>query len=83
MLWNEVKSYRDEFVAHLGGSETTKVPNMNLPHFLVEFYYEKLQAEFPHLQSTKTLPVHMDTYYQSHLDEATRIFKLAREGGIG
>ena len=69
-LWNEVKNYRDDFVAHTEEQETTVIPNMNVPYLLVAFYFRKLQLEFPTLQTNKSLPAHFDRYYDSCLKEA-------------
>lgn len=33
-LWNRIKDYRDDFVAHLEGQETTVVPNVNVAYQL-------------------------------------------------
>lgn len=69
-LWNTVKDYRDDFVAHTEEQEMSVVPNMNLPYLLVEFYYRKLQLNFPSLETDDCLPAHIDRYYDSCLKEA-------------
>ena len=74
-LWNVVKDYRDGFVAHTEEQETTEIPNMNLPHLLVEFYYRKLRLDFHALQTDKGLPAHFDRYYDSCLREATGVLQ--------
>lgn len=76
-LWNEVKNYRDGFVAHSEEQTTTDIPNMNVPYLLVTFYYRKLQLEFPTLQTDSSLPVHFDQYYDSCLKEAEEVLLRA------
>ena len=71
-LWNEVKNYRDDFVAHSEEQETTAIPNMNVPYVLVEFYFGKLQYDFPALQTNNSLPTNFDWYYDARLKEAER-----------
>ena len=69
-LWNQIKDYRDNFVAHIEDQETTLIPCMTVPYFLVKFYYERLRTEFPELLSLSELPTYMDQYYDSSLSEA-------------
>lgn len=79
MLWNEVKDYRDDFVAHLEDRESTPLPNMNIHHLLIEFYYRKLQATFPQLRYDDALPTDMDRYYRDCLTEAKQVLALAED----
>ncbi len=82
-LWNEVKSYRDDFVAHLEEQETTVIPNMNVAYLLVEFYYRKLQLGYPALQTHIALPAHVDRYYDSCLREAEEVLVHTRSRVYG
>jgi hypothetical protein len=77
-LWEEIKTYRDTFVAHLGNQENIQVPNMNLAYWFTEFYYRKLQIEFPEIQSFDSLPIHIDQYYGSCLQEAEFVMAYVR-----
>lgn len=72
-LWNEVKNYRDEFVAHLEEQETTPIPNLNVPYLLTAFYFRRLQSDFPTLQSDTSLPQHFDRYYDRCLEQAQEV----------
>ena len=73
-IWDTVKDYRDKFVAHLEMQETTPVPNLNVPHLLVEFYFENLLLEFPDLQAEDSLPSDFHQYYLRCLNEAQSEF---------
>lgn len=74
-LLNEVKSYRDKFVAHLEEQEITAIPNLNVPYLLTEFYFRKLQSDFPTLQAHGSLPQHFDQYYDHCLKEAQEVLE--------
>jgi len=74
-LWNEVKDYRDDFVAHLEEDEATAIPNLNVPYLLTTFYFRALQSDFPDLQLTSTLPQYFDRYYDGCLKQAQEVLK--------
>lgn len=74
-LWNEVKSYRDNFVAHLEEDEATAIPNLNVPYLLTAFYFRALQSDFPDLQSISALPQYLDRYYNDCLKQAQEVLK--------
>jgi hypothetical protein len=77
-LWEEVKTYRDEFVAHLDVRETTPMPNMSVPHLLTLHYYCTLQMERPELSSEPGLPGDIYRYYGTCLEEARSASKAIR-----
>lgn len=74
-LWNEVKDYRDDFVAHLEEQETTRIPNLNIPYLLIAFYFRALQASFSVLETNSSLPLHFDRYYDQCLTEAKGVLQ--------
>ena len=73
-LYETVKTYRDEFVAHLEDKEVTTVPNMNVPYVLVWSYYLQLRKDYPFLQGIDELPRDYGNYWASHAKAATVIF---------
>lgn len=77
-LCNEMKDYRNKFVAHLEEKDSTKVPCMSTPYLLVCFYYRRMQCDFQELQSIEALPKFMDRYFDTHLREAEGIFRLCK-----
>lgn len=76
-LWDKVKDYRDDFVAHLEDQETTVVPNMNVPYLLTGFYFRKLRLDFPALQQDGAIPQDFDKYYDLCLQQARGPFEYA------
>jgi len=67
--WAEVKSYRDEFVAHLGSEHIMDVPNMEIPKKMVEFYYDYLRKEAPEV-FFRGLPTSLADYHNVHREIA-------------
>ena len=74
-LWNEMKNYRDDFVAHLDEQETTAIPNLNGPYLLTTFYFEKLQSDFTALQTHSSLPQQIYQYYDLCLKQADEVLQ--------
>lgn len=75
-----VKTYRDEFVAHLEDADTTTVPNMNVPYILAWSYYRQLHADYPSLALINELPRDYGNYFAAQSRDAERIIRLAASG---
>ncbi len=73
-LYVTVKTYRDEFVAHLEDNEVAMVPNMNIPYVLTWSYYLQLSKDYPFLLNIDELPRDFGNYWASHSEAATAIF---------
>ena len=78
-LWDKIKDYRDNFVAHLEEQETTVIPNINVAYLLTAFYFRKLQSMFPSLQADSSLPCHFDRYYDQCLGHANDVLVQVKE----
>lgn len=74
-LHSSVKTYRDEFIAHLEDSETTLVPNMNLPYVLAWSYYMQLREDYPSLKGVAELPRDFGNYWRRHSEQGLAVFK--------
>lgn len=86
-LWSQLKDYRDNFIAHLEGQETTAVPNFGVAYLLTAFYFRQLQSAFPSLRVETSLPAHFDRYYNQCLDHAKGVLvhvkeAAARDAGV-
>ena len=75
LLYNRVKNYRDDFVAHLEVNETTTVPLMNVPYILVCAYYRQLYEDYPTLETTETLPRDLGNYFLRRIEEANDVYR--------
>lgn len=76
LLYKRVKNYRDEFVAHLEGNETTIVPDMSVPYILVCAYYRQLCEDFPTFKTTEALPRDLGNYLLRQTEEANDVYRL-------
>jgi hypothetical protein len=78
-LWDKIKDYRDDFVAHLEEQETTVIPNVNVAYQLTAFYFTKLQTMFPSIQGESSLPTDFYKYYDLCLKQAKDVLVHAEE----
>jgi hypothetical protein len=77
-LWKEIKDYRDHFIAHLENEGHTSVPNMNLAHLLVNFYFRRILLDYPAALASHLMPEYIDKYYEACVTEAEHARKYQR-----
>lgn len=72
--WNSIKSYRDEFVAHLEDKETMRIPTFDLPLAAVIFYHKKIIDSSPD-KNFVGLPLDIQVFYDACYSEAIDQYK--------
>jgi hypothetical protein len=65
----EVRSYRDKFVAHLDELNTTRIPNLQPALESVRYLYNYLVTYEDELNAFHDAPKNANTRYQEHLRE--------------
>jgi hypothetical protein len=73
--WEEIKEYRDKFIAHLDSASIMHVPHMDIPHRMVCFLYEELKSIASSGTVLTGLPVSMPEYYLFCYDEGMSVFR--------
>jgi len=72
---NELRTYRDAFVAHLDSDETMDIPKMELPFDMVKFYFSYILGYENKEKIFRGIPKDLNNYYLAHCDEAASITK--------
>ncbi len=75
VYWNIVRTYRDEFVAHLDSVETMQIPKMDWAYQSVLYYFEEIIEEYQTDSIYQGIPTDLELYYQSKLNEAKAIYE--------
>ncbi|MFA6969953.1 MAG: hypothetical protein WC208_01005 [Gallionella sp.] len=73
--WKLVRTYRDEFVAHLDSAETMNLPEMNLAYKAVLHYFGEIIEEYQTGPTHQGIPTDLKLYYQARLDEAKSVYQ--------
>lgn len=73
--WNTVRTYRDEFVAHLDSAETMHIPKMDWAYKSVLYYFEEIIEEYQAGPMHSGTPINIEVYYQTSLTEANEFYK--------
>lgn len=73
--WNAVRTYRDEFVAHLDSAETMHIPEMDWAYKSVLYYFEEIIEEYQTGAMHQGIPTDLKFYYQARLKEAKAIYQ--------
>ena len=60
---NEIREYRDKFVAHLDSEHTMHIPNMRLPQGMVKFYFDQMHADDDAVDALAGVLTDLDAYY--------------------
>lgn len=72
--WESLKTYRDEFLAHLDSEHTMQIPDMTIPMRMVAFYHGQLRACCSGPNVMHDLPNDMQQYYNQCRAEAVEVF---------
>jgi len=70
---DELKKYRDKFVAHLDGEEKMNIPQLDISITAVKHYYKYILNELGDL-NLGNLPKNLDDYYKICFDESIKFF---------
>jgi hypothetical protein len=76
---DQVRTYRDKFLAHLDDRETMDIPFMNRAKASVEFYHDHIMESEPEEFDLRGLPTDLKKYYRQCTAEANSVFSLAFE----
>ncbi|KTD32342.1 hypothetical protein Lmor_2280 [Legionella moravica] len=74
-LHNEIKKYRDEFVAHLDSKETMKIPIMTKAFKATKFYYRHIYEQLPK-ESSIGLPSNLQEHYNLSYSDAEKYYNV-------
>lgn len=72
-----MKSYRDQFVAHLDSELIMQIPDLTNAINTVRYYYQHVYNELPN-SSRINFPKNLDDYYNSCFSEAENYFEKLR-----
>jgi hypothetical protein len=75
-----IKTYRNNFVAHLGTLQIMDIPTLDMAYEAVRFYHEHVvtkEAKPEHLRGRCDTPENFSKGYRACIDEAEAIFKAA------
>ncbi len=67
---NELRTYRDSFVAHLDSEETMNIPDMDLPFEMIKFYFNVILGYENASTIFRGFPTNLNDYFLIHYDEA-------------
>ena len=70
----DIKNYRDRFVAHLDSDETMYIPQFDKALQLTQYYYDHVINELKTHQKLN-LPNDIDAYYKQCIDESENYFQ--------
>ena len=73
--WEEIKEYRDKFIAHLDSEHTMNVPHMDIPFRMISFFYDELKMCSSDQSVFAGLPSAMPEYYLLCYHESVNVFK--------
>ena len=72
---DEMRKYRDKFLAHLDDELVMNIPNMDQAKMPVEFYHDYLVCHETQAGDLAGLPTDLTVYYQQCSDEALSMIK--------
>ena len=72
--WKSFKSYRDDFVAHLGSERTMHIPRLDIALAVTYYYYGYISEEGLHHPHHSPLPENLESYYLECITDSEKHF---------
>jgi len=73
--WASVRTYRNEFIAHLDSALEMHIPDMHLPQRMVEFYFSQLRDLCSNEHVLRDAPIDMDAYYVTCYQQGVAVYQ--------
>jgi hypothetical protein len=77
----EMRRYRDKFVAHLDSDKVADIPHLELAKRAVQIYHQHIWDNELEPSAKSNLPSDLEAYYQERLAEGAAIYAQVSGGG--